>query len=143
MSATSVPTINNRRQRRILPRGEQRREAFRLNLHMPVHVDEPMELFCELSDISFTGVGLDVELPCRPGTEVSFLLEFPTYGGVLVPTTIALQAEVMSVERGHTGLRFVDLDREQSQAIRELVTTQQRIMLVSRRSRRCAIVGPR
>lgn len=143
MSATSVPTINNRRQRRILPRGEQRREAFRINLRMPVHVDEPMELFCELRDISFTGVGLDVELPCRPGTDVSFSLGCPTYGGALVPTTIALQAEVVSIEPGHTGLRFVNLDLEQSRAIRELVTTQQRIMLVSRRSRDCAILGRR
>ena len=61
----------------------------------------------------------------------------------LVPTMIALQAEVVRVERGQTGLRFVGLDREQSRAIRELVTTQQRKMLAARRSREYAILVPR
>lgn len=132
MSATTLPTINNRRQRPSLPRGEQRRAAFRINLRMPVHVDTRTELRCELRDVSFTGVGFDRELPATPGVEVSFSLELPTYGAALVPTAIALQAEVVRVGQGRTGLRFVDLDHEQSRAIHELVATQQRKILAAR-----------
>ena len=69
-----------------------------------------MQLSCGLREISFAGVGFDLELPCQPGLQVSFSLGCPTYGGALVPTTIALQAEVVSIEPGHTGLRFVNLD---------------------------------
>jgi len=109
---------------------------------MTVHVDAPLEIFCELRDVSFTGVGFDRELPCTPGIEVSFSLELPTYGAALVASSILLQAEVVRVEMGHTGLRFVDLDREQTRAVHELVTTQQRMMLAARRSREYAILVP-
>ena len=135
MSASSLPTIHERRGLSILPRGTQRREAFRLDLAMVVHVDAPMQLSCGLSEVSFAGAGFDRELPCKLGVQVSFRLEPPTYGAALVPTSIALQAEVVRVARGHTGVRFVDLDREQSRAIHELVATQQRVMLAARRSR--------
>jgi c-di-GMP-binding flagellar brake protein YcgR len=139
MSATPLPTINNRRQRSSLARGGQRRGAFRINLRMTVQVDAPRELRCGLRDVSFTGVGFDGELPSAPGVQVSFSLELPTYGA-LVPTTITLQAQVVRVEQGHTGLRFVDLDHEQARAIHELVTREQRKLLAARRSREYAIL---
>lgn len=131
---TMAASFNDRRRRLILQRGDQRREAFRLNMRMPVYVDAPMETFCELRDISFTGLGFDRELPCTPGIVVMFRLEIPGYGAVAVPERIPLQAEVMRVYRGHTGLRFVDLDHEQSRAIHELITVQQRMILAARRA---------
>lgn len=126
------PTFNDRRRRAVLQRGSQRREAFRVNVRMPVHVDAPMELFCELRDISYVGVGFDRGLPCSPGIRVRFRLEIPTYGAAAEPEQIELQAEVVHVAWGHTGLRFVDLDREQARAIQELVSTQQRMILAAR-----------
>jgi hypothetical protein len=143
MSATSLPTINNRRQRSSLPRGGQRRGAFRITLRMSVQVDAQTELLCGLRDVSFTGVGFDRELRSAPGVPVSFSLELPTYGAALVPTTIALRAEVVRVEQGHAGLRFVDLDHEQARWLHELVTTEQRKLLAARRSREYAILLPR
>jgi PilZ domain len=106
-----------------------------MDLAMAVHVDAPVQLSCGLSEVSFAGAGLDCELPCREGAQVSFRLELPTHGAALVATSIALQAEVVRVAQGHTGVRFVDLDREQSRAIHELVAEQQRVMLAARRSR--------
>jgi hypothetical protein len=55
--------------------GEQRRDAFRVSMNLPVYVDEPMELYCELVDISVLGLRFDRELPCSPGVEVEFRLE--------------------------------------------------------------------
>ena len=130
--AGETATLNDRRRRPILQRGAQRREAFRINMRMPVYVDAPMEMFCELRDISFSGVGFDRELPCTPGIEVRFRLEVPTYGAAPRPTLIRLQGEVVRVENRQTGLRFVGLDCLQTRAVQELVTLQQRMILAAR-----------
>jgi len=133
---TTPPTLNDRRRRLVLQRRPQRRAVFRLNMRMPVYIDAPVELVCELCDISFAGLGFDRELPCAPGTEVAFRLEMPTHGAVVVPTSIVLQAEVVRVEDCRTGLRFADLDRLQVGAVQELVIGQQRAILAARSGHR-------
>jgi c-di-GMP-binding flagellar brake protein YcgR len=132
----ALPTLNDRRRRSGLLRGPQRRDAFRIQMHMPVHVDAPRKMSCELRDISFLGVSVESELPYSPGTELSFCLEIPVYGAIAEPAHIPLQAEVVRVGYGQTGLRFVDLDRDQARAVQELVATRQRMILAARRSGR-------
>ncbi len=73
------------------------------------YVDEPMERYCELVDISVLGLRLDRELPCTPGVKVFFRLVIPSYGATPKPTEMELAAEVVRVEGGYTGLRFVRL----------------------------------
>ncbi len=113
--------------------GEQRREAFRIAMSLAVFVDDPMELYCELVDISVLGLRLDRELPCTPGVQVEFRLEIPTYGATLKPREVGLCAEVVRVGDGFTGLRFVALEPSETRAVRELVHGQQRLLLLARR----------
>lgn len=116
--------------------GEQRREAFRVGMRVAVHVESPMQMYAELVDISVLGARLDRELTCTPGVKISFLLELPNYGASLKPEELALQAEVVRVQHGHTGLRFTDLTPEQSRAVNELVNQRQRMILAALRVNR-------
>jgi hypothetical protein len=113
--------------------GEQRREAFRIGMSLPVYVDEPMELYCELVDISVLGLRFDRELPCSPGATVMFRLEIPSYGATPKPEQLELFAEVLRVDGGFTGLRFRRLEIEQMRAVRELVHGHQRRLLLAAR----------
>lgn len=113
--------------------GDQRREAFRVSMSLPVYVDEPMELYCELVDISVLGLRFDRELPCSPGVEIAFRLEVPTYGATRKPDEHELFAEVVRVEDGYTGLRFLRLELAQARAVRELVHGHQRRLLLAER----------
>jgi hypothetical protein len=141
MSITT-PTIADRRRKRVLQRGLQRRGAFRIETRMAVYVEAPAYLVCELRDISYTGLGFDHELPWMPGTKVDFCLELPTHGAVLVPTSLALQAALVRVGCGRTGLRLVDHEGDQARALQELVSTQQRVILAARRARENARCFP-
>jgi hypothetical protein len=113
--------------------GEQRREAFRIGMRLPVYVDEPVELYCELVDISVLGLRFDRELPCPPGTTIIFRLEIPTYGATPKPDELELFAEVLRIDAGFTGLRFRRLAIEQMRAVRELVHGHQRRLLLAAR----------
>ena len=113
--------------------GYQRREAFRVGMKLPVYVDEPMELYCELVDISVLGLRLDRELPCAPGVMIEFRLEIPTYGAKPKPEQLELLAEVLRLDAGFTGLRFRRLELEQMRAVRELVHGYQRLLLLAAR----------
>lgn len=113
--------------------GDQRRDAFRLAMSIPVYVDEPMERYCELVDISVLGLRLDRELPCTSGVTVFFRLVIPSYGATPKPTEMELAAEVVRVEDGYTGLRFARLETQQTRAVRELVHSHQRRLLLAER----------
>ena len=113
--------------------GGQRREAFRVGMSLPVYVDEPMELYCELVDISVLGLRFDRELPCPPGMTIAFRLEIPSYGATPKPEQLELFAEVLRIERGFTGLRFLRLELDQTRAVRELVHGHQRRLLLAER----------
>jgi hypothetical protein len=113
--------------------GDQRREAFRIGMNMPVYVDEPMETYCELVDISVLGLRFDRELPCTPGVKVYFRLVIPSYGATPKPTEVELSAEVVRVEDGFTGLRLIDLQLDQTRAVRDLVHGHQRRLLLAER----------
>lgn len=113
--------------------GNQRRDAFRVAMNLPVYVDDPMELYCELVDISVLGLRFDRELPCSPGIEIEFRLEVPTYGATPKPEEHVLFAEVVRVHDGYTGLRFLRLEHEQTRAVRELVHAHQRRLLLAAR----------
>ena len=113
--------------------GEQRREAFRIAMNMPVYVDHPMERYCELVDISVLGLRFDCELPCTPGVLVEFRLVIPTYGATPKPRELSLCAEVLRVEGGFTGLRFAALEHDETRAVRELVHGHQRRLLLAER----------
>lgn len=113
--------------------GEQRREAFRIGMSMPVYVDDPMQCYCELVDISVLGLRFDRELPCTPGVQIGFRLVIPSYGATRRPRELELCAEVVRIEGGFTGLRFVDLELDQTRAVRELVHGQQRRLLLAAR----------
>jgi hypothetical protein len=108
---------------------EQRRRAYRVNMRLPVYLDEPVQLFCEAVDISVLGVRFDRELPCTPGVVVEFRLEVPMYGAAAKPDVIELQAQVVRVGGHYTGLRFVNLEPESARAVRDLVNAQQRRIL--------------
>jgi hypothetical protein len=113
--------------------GGQRREAFRVGMNLPVYVDEPMELYCELVDISVLGLRFDRELPCSPGVMVAFRLEIPSYGATPKPEQLELFAEVLRRGAGFTGLRFPRLELEQMRAVRDLVHSHQRLLLLAER----------
>jgi hypothetical protein len=98
-------------------------------MRLPVHVDDPVKLFCEVVNISVLGVRFDRELPCTPGVTIEFRLEVPMYGATAKPDEIELQAKVVRVDLYCTGLRFVNLDAESDRAVRDLVNAQQRRML--------------
>jgi hypothetical protein len=102
-------------------------------MSLPVYVDEPMELYCELVDISVLGLRFDRELPCSPGVEVEFRLEVPTYGATPKPEELELFAEVVRVDDGFTGLRFLRMEIDQTRAVRELVHGHQRRLLLAER----------
>jgi hypothetical protein len=102
-------------------------------MSLPVYVDEPMELYCELVDISVLGLRFDRELPCTPGVTITFRLEIPTYGATPKPEEIELFAEVLRIDGGFTGLRFVRLELDQTRAVRELVHGHQRRLLLAER----------
>jgi hypothetical protein len=110
------------------PENQQRRNAYRVNMRLPVHTDDPVQLFCEVVDISVLGVRFDRELPCTPGVTVDFRVEVPMYGAAK-PDEIELQAEVVRLALYCTGLRFVNLEPEAEKAVRELVNAQQRRVL--------------
>jgi hypothetical protein len=113
--------------------GSQRREAFRVEMNLPVYVDEPMELYCELVDISVLGLRFDRELPCTPGVTIGFRLEVPTYGATPKPEEHELFAQVVRVEHGFTGLRFLRMETEQTKTVREIVHGHQRRLLLAER----------
>ena len=102
-------------------------------MQLPVYVDEPMELYCELVDISVLGLRFDRELPCTPGVEIAFRLEVPTYGATPKPEELELFAEVVRVDDGFTGLRFLRLELDVTRAVRELVHGHQRRLLLAER----------
>lgn len=113
--------------------GLQRREAFRTGMKLPVYVDEPMELYCELVDISVLGLRFDRALPCAAGTMIFFRLEIPSYGATPKPEQLELAAEALRIDVGYTGLRFRRLEIEQMRAVRELVHGHQRRLLLAAR----------
>lgn len=102
-------------------------------MNLPVYVDEPMELYCELVDISVLGLRFDRELPCSPGVMVAFRLEIPSYGATPKPEQLELFAEVLRRGAGFTGLRFPRLELEQMRAVRDLVHSHQRLLLLAER----------
>lgn len=102
-------------------------------MRLAVYVDEPMELYCELVDISVLGLRFDRELPCSPGIITWFRLEIPTYGATPKPEQLELSAEVLRVDGGFTGLRFRHLELEQMRAVRDLVHGHQRRLLLAAR----------
>ena len=102
-------------------------------MSVPVYVDEPMERYCELVDVSVLGLRLDRELPCTPGITVFFRLVIPSYGAPPKPIELELVAEVVRVEGGFTGLQFSRLEPSQTRAIRELVHSHQRRLLLATR----------
>lgn len=113
--------------------GDQRRDAFRVGMNLSVYVDEPMQLYCELADVSVLGLRLDRELPCTPGVIVEFRLVIPSYGAAPKPTELELLAEVVRVDGGFTGLRFPRMEIDQTRAIRDLVHGHQRRLLLAER----------
>ncbi|HEX3801897.1 MAG TPA: PilZ domain-containing protein [Solirubrobacteraceae bacterium] len=115
--------------------GVQRRDAFRVGMRLVVHVESPMQMYCELVDISVLGARLDRELPCTPSVKIRFTLEIPNYG-VGKPQELELQGVVVRVNGGNTGLRFAELTPEQTREVRELVNEQQRILLAALRAKR-------
>lgn len=104
-----------------------------MGMSLPVYVDEPMELYCELVDISVLGLRFDRELPCPPGMTIEFRLEIPSYGATPKPEQLELFAEVLRIGRGFTGLRFPRLELDQTRAVRELVHGHQRRLLLAER----------
>lgn len=102
-------------------------------MNMPVYVDEPIELYCELVNVSVLGLRLDRALPCHPGTMIFFRLEIPSYGATPKPEQIELYAEVLRIDAGFTGLRFRRLELEQMRAVRDLVHSHQRRLLLAAR----------
>jgi hypothetical protein len=104
---------------------------------MPVHVDAPMQLYCELVDISVLGARLDRELPCTPGVRVTFRIVIPSYGATRDLIELELCAEVMRTDPHSTGLRFVEMTHGEARAVRELVHGQQRRLLLA--ARRAAV----
>jgi len=115
-------------QRQDGPENQQRRQAYRVNMRLPVHIDDPVQLFCEVVDISVLGVRFDRELPCTPGVTIDFRVEVPMYGAAK-PEEIELQAEVVRLALYCTGLRFVNLDPDADRAVKQLVNDQQRRVL--------------
>jgi hypothetical protein len=113
--------------------GYQRREAFRIRMNMPIHVDAPMQLYCELVDISVLGARLDRELPCTPGVKVDFRVVVPSYGATRDLIELALRAEVMRADDDSTGIRFIEMTHGEARAVRELVHGQQRRLLLAAR----------
>jgi hypothetical protein len=113
----------------------QRREAFRVGMRLAVHLESPMQMYCELVDISVLGARLDRELPCTPGVKIRFTLEIPNYG-IGKPEELELQGVVVRVNGGNTGLRFAELTPEQTRQVRDLVNEQQRIILAALRAKR-------
>jgi PilZ domain len=113
--------------------GYQRREAFRIRMNMPIHVDAPMQLYCELVDISVLGARLDRELPCTPGVKVDFRVVVPSYGATRDLIELALRAEVMRADNDSTGIRFIEMTHGEARAVRELVHGQQRRLLLAAR----------
>jgi hypothetical protein len=116
-------------------RGFEEREAFRIRIRLPVHVESPMQAYCETVDMSVLGARFDRELPCAPGVDVNFVLEIPACG-TDKPRTLKLQAKVVRVCECDTGVQFVKLTLEQKRAVRELVNRQQRMILAARRAAR-------
>jgi PilZ domain len=113
--------------------GNQRRDAFRILMKMPVHIDSPMQLYCELIDMSVLGARFDRELPCTPGVKIRFRLVIPSYGATPDPLELELRAEVMRVDDHNTGIRFIELTTGEARAVRELVQGQQRRLLLAAR----------
>lgn len=116
-------------------RGFEEREAFRVRIRLPVHVEPPLQAYCETVDMSVLGARFDRELPCVPGVDIGFVLEIPGYGADK-PRTLKLQAEVVRICERDTGVRFVNLTLEQRRAVRDLVNGQQRMILAARRAAR-------
>ncbi len=123
------------------PESQQRRQAYRVNMRLPVHVDDPVQLFCEVVDISVLGVRFDRELPCTPGVTVDFRLEVPMYGASK-PEEIELQAEVVRLALYCTGLRFVNLEPDADRAVKQLVNDQQRRVLAILRQQQDRRMAP-
>ena len=116
-------------------RGFEEREAFRVRIRLPVHVESPMQAYCETVDMSVLGAQFDRALPCVTGVDVNFVLEIPG-SGAEKPGTLKLQAEVVRVCERDTGVRFINLTVEQKHAVRDLVNSQQRMIVAARRAAR-------
>jgi hypothetical protein len=115
--------------------GVQRRQAFRVRMRLPVHIEAPMCMYCETVDMSVLGVRLDRELPCAPGVEIRMTIEVPSYDGTK-PREIELEGEVVRVQDGDTGVQFADMTTEQKRAVREIINEQQRLLLAARAAAR-------
>ena len=105
---------------------EQRREAFRVDMALPVWVEYPIERDCQLVDLSVLGARFSAELPCAPGTTSEFLLVTEEYG------TIPITGEVVRVSNGETAVRFIRLEHNAERAVTDLITVAQREKLQRR-----------
>jgi hypothetical protein len=104
-------------------------------MRLPVHVEAPMQMYCETVDMSVLGARLDRELPCVPGVAVTLTVEIPNYDGTK-PREVQLRAEVVRVQEGDTGVRLLDMTTGQKQAVREIINEQQRLLLAARNAAR-------
>ncbi len=98
-------------------------------MKVPVVVDSPVRLTCELVDISVLGLRVDRTLPCLHGTKVTFRLQLPDYGESPEASELELVAETVTIADDHTGLRFVDLSPFEAREVRDLVYAHQRRLL--------------
>ena len=105
---------------------EQRREAFRVELTLPVWIEYPIERDCELVDLSVLGARFSAELPCVAGSTSEFLLVTEEYG------TVPVTGEVVRVGNGETAVRFLRLDHSAERAVTQIVHRAQRRKLQRR-----------
>ncbi|HTW12218.1 MAG TPA: PilZ domain-containing protein [Solirubrobacteraceae bacterium] len=104
----------------------QRRAAFRVALRLPVWVEYPAEVSCELQDISLLGASIDCALPCDFGDRCEFVLVTEDFG------TVPLTGQVVRTGQGSTALRFIETDHQAARAVRDLVSAAQRRELRNR-----------
>lgn len=104
-------------------RPRQRREAFRVGLTLPVWVNTPVELDCQLVDLSVLGARFSAQLPCMPGADAEFMLVTERYG------TVPISGEVVRAGEGQTAVRFTRFGDRAERAVTELVSSEQRRVL--------------
>ena len=97
-----------------------RRAAFRVDSSLPVWVTYPVELDCNLLDVSVAGACFDVALPLPPGTVCEFVLVTEEYG------TIPLTGEVVRIGAEETAVSFSVVRHDAARALKELVLSEQR-----------------
>lgn len=113
--------------------GIQRRQAFRVRVRLPVHVDGPKRMDCETVDISVLGVRFNRRLPYPPGAHVRFIVDVPARRGAR-RNELELQGRVVRVLPDDTGIEFVDIGAHQKRAVRELINRHRRLSLSTRRA---------